>query len=173
MRFLKAYSKCLDVLEKIIRVVLIVLLAAMVLISFYQCVMRYSFSRSQPWCEELTLYLGVYSVLIGIAICSRRESHLQVDFILNLYSKRVRCLMTAICTAISIVAMAAVCAYAFQLLPVATGRATTLPITMREIYIAFPIGAILMILFAIETTVRNFIGFLRGGEVVTRKEVRE
>lgn len=173
MQLLKAYSKFLNILEKIIRVVLILLLAAMVLISFYQCIMRYVFSKSQPWCEELTLYLGVYSVLIGIAICSRRESHLQVDFLLNMFNKRTRCLLTAICTAVSIIAMAVVCVYAFQLLPVATGRATTLPITMREVYIAFPVGAILMILFAIETVARNFIGFLRGGEVLTLKEVAE
>ena len=48
----------LDGLTKVLRVILIVLLAAMVLIMFFQAIMRYVFANAQPWCEELTLYLG-------------------------------------------------------------------------------------------------------------------
>ena len=40
MKVLNAYSKFLNVLTKILRAVLLTLLAAMVLIMFYQAVMR-------------------------------------------------------------------------------------------------------------------------------------
>lgn len=170
MKALKAYSKVLDMIEKVIRVIEIILLAAMTLIIFYQCIMRYVFSSSQPWCEELTLILSIYSVLIGIAICSRRESHLQVDFVLNFMSKKIRCLMTALCTLASIVVMVLVCLYAIQLLPFATAKSITLPITIKEVYMAFPLGAVLTILFAFETAAKNFLGFLNNGEIPNLKE---
>ena len=51
---IKAYSKFLDILEKIQRVILTVSVPAMVLIMFYQVVMRYVFHNSRPgarsWC---------------------------------------------------------------------------------------------------------------------------
>ena len=46
---IKAYSKFLDILEKIQRVILTVSVPAMVLIMFYQVVMRYVFHNSPAW----------------------------------------------------------------------------------------------------------------------------
>jgi len=164
VRVLNVYSKFLDVLEKILRVVLIVLLAAMVLIMFYQVIMRYVFSSSQPWCEELTLYLGVYSIFLGICIATRRDSHLQVDFLLNFYSPKIRSLTMAICSVIAIVVMILFCKYALSLMVVATGKSTTLPITMRQVYLVFPIGSVLMILYSIEGVAKNLIAFKNNGK---------
>ena len=56
MKVLNAYSKFLDVLTKVLRAILIVLLASMVLIMIYQVIMRYIFSNARPWCEELTCW---------------------------------------------------------------------------------------------------------------------
>lgn len=50
---IKAYSKFLDILEKLQRAILTVSVPAMVLIMFYQVVMRYVFHNSQAWSEEL------------------------------------------------------------------------------------------------------------------------
>ena len=102
MQVLHAYSRFLDVLTRVLRVILIVMLSAMVLIMFYQVIMRYVFSNAQPWCEELTLYLGVFSIFLGLGVATRQESHLQVDFLLRLYSPRVKCLMTALCSIVAI-----------------------------------------------------------------------
>ena len=50
---IKAYSKFLDILEKLQRAILTVSVPAMVLIMFYQVVMRYVFHNSPAWSEEL------------------------------------------------------------------------------------------------------------------------
>lgn len=165
MKFLEKYSKFLDIIEKILRVVLIVLLGGMVLIMFYQTVMRYVFNHSQTWCEELALYMGVYCVLLGISIATRRESHLQVDFLMNFCSARIKCLFTAVSSVIAIVVMIFFCYYSINLLEVAVGKSTTLPLTMRDIYLVFPIGSILLILFSLENIVKNFIAFKHNGEL--------
>lgn len=50
---IKAYSKFLDILEKLQSAILTVSVPAMVLIMFYQVVMRYVFHNSPAWSEEL------------------------------------------------------------------------------------------------------------------------
>ena len=47
----------------------------------------------------------------------------------------------------------------------APARSVTLPITMREIYMAFPIGSAILILYSIEIIARNLVGFAHGGEL--------
>lgn len=163
MNLLRKYSKFLDVIEKIIRVVLIALMGLMALILFFQAVMRYVFSNPQSWCEELAVYMVVYCVMLGICIATRRESHLQVDFLLSFCSVRIKCLITAISSIVAIVVMIFFCSYSLSLMQVAVGRSTTLPITMREIYLVFPVGSILLILFSVENIAKNLFAFKNNG----------
>jgi TRAP-type C4-dicarboxylate transport system permease small subunit len=126
----------------------------------YQCVMRYIFQRAQPWCEELALYLSIYSVFLGIPIAVRRDSHLQVDFLLSFMPQRLRSLIAALSAVAAIIFMAVFCKYGISLIQHAMGASTTLPIKMREVYYSFPIGAILVILFSLEAAAKNFLAFL-------------
>ena len=71
MNILNAYSRFLNALTKILKAVVCFLLAAMVLIMFYQAMMRYVFSNAQPWCEELTLYIGIFNVMLGLGIARK------------------------------------------------------------------------------------------------------
>lgn len=165
MRLLNAYSKFLDGLTKILRVVLIVLLSAMVLIMFYQVIMRYVFTNAQPWCEELTLYLGIFCIFLGLGIATRKESHLQVDFLMRLYGPRTKCLMTGICSVVAVVIMIVFCIYSISLIGHATAKSVTLPITMAHVYAVFPVGSILVCLYSVELIAKNFIGFFHNGEL--------
>ena len=165
MSFLRLYSKFLDVVEKIIKVILVVLMGGMTFIMFFQAVMRYGFNHPLSWCEELAVYMVVYCVMLGICIATRKESHLQVDFLISFFSQKTKCLITAISSIIAIVVMVLFCWYSISLMEVAVGKSTTLPLTMRDIYFVFPVGSILLILFSVESIVKNFIAFKNGGEV--------
>lgn len=163
MNALNAYSKFLNGLTRVLKTVLCLMLAAMVLIMFYQAVMRYVFSNAQPWCEELTLYLSMFSIMLALGMASRMDSHLQVDFLTRLYGPRMKCFMTAVWSVVSIVVMIIFAYYALRLIGRATSRSVTLPITMAQVYMAFPIGAGILILYSIEIMIRNLVGFLHGG----------
>ena len=91
---IKAYSKFLDILEKIQIVLLTVSVPAMVLIMFYQVIMRYVFANSPAWSEELVRYLFIFNVMMAAAIAVRRNSHLQIDILLNVLKPRVRTIFT-------------------------------------------------------------------------------
>lgn len=139
------YSRLLDGVEKVIKILEILLLAAITLILIYQCIMRYGFHSARPWCEELALYLSVYSVFLGIPIAVRRDSHLQVDVLLNFMSPKTRYLISGISSVVAAVFMIFFCKYGVSLIGHATGASTTLPIKMRDVYYAFPVGAVLMV----------------------------
>ncbi len=133
MKVLNAYSKFLDVLTKILRAILIILLASMVIIMIYNVICRYIFSDAKPWAEELTLYISIFSIMLGLGIASRSDSHLQVDFLTRLYKPKMRCLMAAIWSVVTIVIMAIFAYYSVSLMVNhATARSVTLPITMKD-----------------------------------------
>lgn len=157
---LKHYARFLDGVQKIIKILEIILLAAITLIMVYQCIMRYGFNHAQPWCEELALYLSIYSVFLGIPIAVRRDSHLQVDFLLNFMPERIHQLIAVIGSIAAIVFMVIFCKCSISLIQHATGMSTTMPLYIRDIYYSFPIGSVLMILFSVEAAAKNFLKFL-------------
>lgn len=157
---LTQYSRFLDGVQKVLKVLEILLLSAIVLIMVYQCIMRYIFQQAQPWCEELSLYLSIYSVFLGIPIAVRRDSHLQVDFLLSFMSDKTRSFISGISSLAAIVFMGVFFWYSLSLIQHATGASTTLPLRMQDIYYSFPIGAALVILYSIEAAAKNFARFL-------------
>lgn len=164
------YSRFLDRIQKVIKALEILLLASIALIMAYQCLMRYVFHRAQPWCEELALYLSIYSVFLGIPIAVRRDSHLQVDFLLSFMPQRIRNLISALSSVAAIIFMVIFCKYGISLIQHAAGASTTLPLKMRDVYYSFPVGAVLVILFSAEATVKNFLNFLRKDAAKSEKE---
>ena len=91
---LRGYSKFLDVLEKVEKAILAVTVGIMVIIIAYQVIMRYIFAHANSWSEELARYLFIYDVMIGAAIAIRRNSHLQIDILINLMKPKVRTILT-------------------------------------------------------------------------------
>lgn len=162
MKLLGIYSKFLDIVQLLLKIVLGALLAAVVLIMFYQTIMRYIFNNSQAWCEELAVYLTVYIVMLGIGIATRRNTHLQVDFLLSFLSERANHLIVALSSCVAVVAMGFFFRYTLSVMRIAVGKSTTLPLTMREIYISCAIGAVLVILFGIELAIKEFIAFVNN-----------
>lgn len=157
---LTQYSRFLDGVQKALKVLEILLLSAIVLIMVYQCIMRYIFQQAQPWCEELSLYLSIYSVFLGIPIAVRRDSHLQVDFLLSFMSEKTRSFISCISSLAAIAFMGVFFWYSLSLIQHATGASTTLPLRMRDIYYSFPIGSVLVILYSIEAAAKNLAHFL-------------
>ena len=167
---LKGYSKFLDFLEKIEKALLAISVAVMVVIIVYQVIMRYVFAHANSWSEELARYIFIYDVMIGAAIAIRRNSHLQIDILINLLNHKTRCIFTIVATVAGIVFMAFLFSYSMTL--VQTGARTMsagLGIPMSIPYTCMPVGLVLMILTSIEVICKNIIALREPEE----KEVRE
>ena len=151
---LRGYSKFLDVLEKVEKAILAVTVGIMVIIIAYQVIMRYIFAHANSWSEELARYLFIYDVMIGAAIAIRRNSHLQIDILINLMKPKVRTILTIIATLAGMVFMVFLLSYSITM-------SAGLGIPMSIPYSCMPVGIVLMLLTSIEVLFKN-ISALRG-----------
>ena len=153
---LKGYSKFLDVLEKVEKAILAITVAIMIIIITYQVIMRYVFANANSWSEELARYLFIYDVMIGAAMAIRRNSHLQIDILINLMKPKARILLSIVATLAGMVFIGFLFAYSITL--VQTGARTMsagLGIPMSIPYACMPIGLVLMFLTSIEFIFKN------------------
>ena len=161
----KAYSKFLDILEKIQRTILAVSVPVMVLVMIYQVILRYVFSNSNAWSEELTRYLFIFNVMMASAIAVRRNSHLQIDILINCFSPKLKRIFTIGATLVGLVFLGMLFIYCLDLCGQAAGNISPgVGISMSIPYAAMPIGIVLMILTSIEVVLKN-IDELRNKEV--------
>lgn len=153
---LKGYSKFLDALEKVEKAILAITVAIMIIIITYQVIMRYVFANANSWSEELARYLFIYDVMIGAAMAIRRNSHLQIDILINLMKPKARILLSIVATLAGMVFIGFLFAYSITL--VQTGARTMsagLGIPMSIPYACMPIGLVLMFLTSIEFIFKN------------------
>ena len=164
---LNAYSKFLDIIEKVQRAILAVSVPVMVFIMMYQVILRYVFSNSNAWSEELTRYLFIFNVMFAAAIAVRRNSHLQIDILINLFSRRVKAAFTVVATIIGIVFLCLLFKYCLDLcVQAARNISPGVGISMSIPYAAMPIGIVFMILTSIEVVIKNL-------EELSKREVEK
>lgn len=68
-----------SLLDAVVDWLSILLLAAIVVLSFVAVLSRYALNDSLTWSEELTRYLFIWLVFLGAAICVRLRAHIAVD----------------------------------------------------------------------------------------------
>ena len=75
--------KILDMLEELI---VIVMLAAMTLLTFSQVVMRYGFNKGWPWALELTTVFFAVMIFVGISYGVRVGAHIGIDALVSRFA---------------------------------------------------------------------------------------
>ena len=165
------FSKVMDILERILRLIIGVFMLVMLAVIAYQVVLRYVFKASNIWSEELARYLMCYVVLLGAAIAVRKYSHLQVDFVLNLLKPRIRCIAVCICTLAGAAFLGFFFVYGVELCKSTVNSISSgTGIPMCYAYACLPIGAALMILASLEVILKELVKFIDLGK---EKEVQE
>jgi TRAP-type C4-dicarboxylate transport system permease small subunit len=83
-------SKILELCERWLIVPVLAFLLAFITVGvFITVVMRYGFSASFLWGEELSIYAFIWCVFLGSAVGVRRKIHLSFDFLPNILTGRV------------------------------------------------------------------------------------
>ncbi len=153
---LKAYSKFMNVVEKIVETLLWVSLVTMVLAMLYQVVLRYIFNSSNVWSEELSCFLFAYVVMLGAALATRKGGHLQVDFLINLLNPKMKSISVIVSTIAGIAFLLFFMRYAIILCQSTTNSISTgLKIPMSYVYACLPFGGGLMVLSSIEVILKS------------------
>ena len=153
---LKAYSKFLDFIEKIERLFLAVAMVVMIADMTYQVILRYVFSNSNAWSEELARYLFIFEVMIAAAIAIRKNSHLQIDVLINCFKPRTKTLFTLVSTLVGMAFLVFLLVYSIGLVKTGgTNISVGLNIPMSVPYASIPIGTVLMLLTSVEVVLKS------------------
>ena len=156
---LKAYSKFMSILEKIALVIVGVMMIIMVAVMVYQVILRYCFNNSNIWSEELARFLFVWVSLMGSFVAVRRNSHLKVEFIVNLLKGEARKYFTLIIDIAVILFLIYLLPLSYELtLSTFKNISAGLKVPMAVGYAAIPVGTVLMILGMIEQILIKLAG---------------
>ena len=69
--------------------VIVLFSVVMTIIVFVQVVMRYVFNSAFPWAEELSRYLFIWIIYLGISYSCRTRRHVRVTFLLERFPDTV------------------------------------------------------------------------------------
>jgi C4-dicarboxylate transporter DctQ subunit len=132
------------------------MLAFMCLMVVIQVFLRYVFSFSFVWSEELIRYLMIWMVMIGSVLVQAKNEHVRIDFFPMLAGPRGRLVMETIfrlCTLVflAILIVKGVKMVYFNRLFESSG----LRISMLWASLAIPLGALLMAFYTLLNLIRD------------------
>lgn len=117
------------------------------LVLFANVVLRYVFSASTSWAEELIRYLMIWITFIGGSVCVRKGAHIRMDFLLTMLPARVASALTRLVFLISAVFCGLLFWYSLRLVMFTVEleqMSPALEIPMWIPYVAMPLGSALM-----------------------------
>ena len=137
-------------LGAIVESVAAALLAIVVVIVLVQVFGRYILRISLSWPEELARYVLVWLMFFGVAAAAATRSQIVVDTLLDLVSPRVRRMLEGIAALAGLVAVALLVWTSQPLFgPASRSTSPATGIPSFWIYLAAPVGGVLLGLFAL------------------------
>ncbi len=148
-----------DVVEKVVKNLMLLLLAGMVVLISMQVGFRYILNRPLAWTEEVARHLLIWAALLGTALAYRRRGHLGMDVLVLQLSKTWQRRIEGI---VHLLSAAFFGVLFFNGIPLVERTmhqlSSAIRIPMGYIYASVPAGSALVVLFAIEKLVRLYAG---------------
>ena len=96
-----AYDRALRLLSRLAAIVAGLCILAVAFIVCYEIVMRGIFGAPTEWVLEISTYLIVAAGFLGFGVTLRRRGHIQVDFVVERFSPKARCVLDFCMTLLS------------------------------------------------------------------------
>jgi len=155
MRFRAGFTTLVDILGTIIFSVITV-------VCFAQIINRYFFGQSFVFAEEMAVQLMIWIAFLGAAKCVSEDSHARLTVLMNALPRQLRAGALILSNLLSIAFLGIAAWYGFRLVQT-TWRSTTIGTGIPEglVYLAMPVGSVIMIVFLIANSVTT----LRGQDI--------
>lgn len=152
---MNALIRTCDMVERAVKILMAILIAAMVVLIGSQVGFRYALNEPLAWTEEVARHLMVWSALLGAAVAYRRKGHLGMDVLVMLLSERRRRLVEIVLQVLSIGFFGVLVVHGIPLVERTMRQfSSAIRIPMGYIYASIPVGSALILLFAMERMVR-------------------
>lgn len=142
---MKTLTKLDGVLNKIIKVLLILLFTAMTVVIFMQIVYRYVLLKPIPWAEEVARYLFVWITFVGSSVAVKTKGHVGVEFLVDKLPKSMPKIALAFAFVLCAVFSLLMAIHGWTLVQ-RTGSqvSAAMRMPMSYAYLAVPVGFALM-----------------------------
>ena len=147
----------------------VILMALMTTLIFVQVVMRYVFSSSLSWSEELTRYVFIWLIYLGISYGCKIIKHIKIDAAMYLFPKKVRPYIAIVGDVIFLAFAIYIAVTGFQLCGMQMKLGKTSPamyLPLEYVYAAPPVGLTLAAIRKIQTIIYRIQMIKKGEEVV-------
>jgi TRAP-type C4-dicarboxylate transport system permease small subunit len=137
-----------DLIDRLSRVLLVVILSAMALAVFAQVIFRYVIPLPLFWTEEFARYCLVWSSFLGAGVALKRSQHIAVTFFVERFLTEGKRMVAALLAELLVLVLLAVVLLGGVHLVGLTRHqlSPALQIPMAIPYLAVPIGAGIMII---------------------------
>lgn len=151
----------LDILDKFIIALLIVVLSVMLVVGSMQVLWRYVLGMSLSWSEELMRFLYVWATMLGVGAAIRRKSMACIDNFLDLvskYSPVTKRGMQIAAMIVQIFVFILLLVFGYQFMMRGFGQhSPAMGLPMAYVYAAFPISGVLGLLYTMEEIYDTFL----------------
>jgi len=144
-----------DALEKVVKILMAILIGTMVVLIGSQVGFRYLLNEPLAWTEEVARHLMIWSALLGAAVAYRHKGHLGMDILVMQLSRPWRRIVEMVLQVLSIGFFGVLVVHGIPLVDRTMRQlSSAVRIPMGYIYASIPVGAALILLFAMERIVR-------------------
>lgn len=151
-----------DVMEKVVKILVAILIGGMVMLICLQVGFRYILNQPLTWTEEVARHLMIWAALLGAAVAYRRKGHLGMDVIVVQFNKRWQGIVEEFVHLVSVGFFGLLVFNGIPLVEKTMHQfSSAIRIPMGYIYASIPVGSALILLFAVE----KLIGFYKKKEV--------
>ena len=169
-------KKALKVIDNIEKYFSIAALAVMLVIVFWQVVLRFVFNSANSWSEELARYLHIFLVYIACSYATRMREHIKIDAFLFVFPQKIRPFIIRLGELVFLAFCVVVIFYGIQQTKSTfnMGRvSSSLKISMGYIYVILPVGYSLALIRIIQNWIIDMTDFFKksklrksGGEIL-------
>ncbi len=147
--------------DKFWEILIVVLLFGIVVLAFIQVVFRYILNSPLTWSEAICRYMYVWMVFVGSAVVINTEGHLTLTFFVDRMPQRMQRPLKVVANLIVVFILILIFINEGAYLTKVTSRqiSATVGNKMSWIYVAIPVGGVLMVL----NTLRQLVRLLKGG----------
>jgi len=153
-------KKLLDILDRVILAVLVIMLSVMCVVGTMQVIWRYVLQTSLSWSEELMRFMYVWATMLGMCVAIRRGSFAKIDNLLEAIEKRTKIggnVFRVVGLAVQVLVLVIFIRYGYDF--TMRGMKQTSPamgMKMGLIYASFPICGALGLLYTAEEAINLF-----------------
>ena len=140
-------QRILDCMDRILQKIMIGTMAFMLFFTFIQVVARYLFESSLVYSEELSRYLFVWTVFLGLPVVAKRGGHMAVTALSGRLKGTAARTMSIAAYLVGIVFMATMIIQGFEMVQRTSQQLSpAMEISMSWVYLSIPIGCLFMML---------------------------